>query len=238
MSVQRERRARARAVGRPGLVVPGRIHRMRILAPGRGGVCGDVVDMVYRCEVTAATGGSGGSRDGEPIAGELSPEWTLPAAAAVVESYVFVIHGSPPSKNDQRPVIMGGAPCPVCRRRRGSLSIIGGDRTKEWKRNAWVELGEQMRALRLRVLRTPVRLSGVVYWKTRASDMAVEVIQDALQGPIIRGKRGSGRGHNGLVIVDDKQVMEYGQWVRRFDTQRPRVELLVETLAAEQESML
>jgi hypothetical protein len=155
-----------------------------------------------------------------------------------VEAHWFVIHGSPPSKNDHRPAIMGGSPCPACKRRLGKLAIIGGDRTKEWKRLAYVELGEQMRALRRRPITVPVRLSGIVYWRTRASDMAVEVIQDVLQGPIIRGKRGSGRGHVGLVYQDDKQVMEYGRWFRRFDATRPRVELLVELLAAEQERLI
>ncbi len=175
----------------------------------------------------AMTDGSRGSREGKPALGRLCPEWTLPAPGPAFEAYAFLISGSPPSKNDQRVVRFGN-----------KASIISGERTKAWKRAAFLELGEQMREHRLRALRVPVRLSGVVYWKTRASDLAVEVIQDVLQGPIKRGKRGSGRGHHGLVIVDDKQVMEYGQWIRRFDSQRPRVELLVETLAAEQEVML
>ena len=171
------------------------------------------------------TGGSGGARDRERPHGNLSPEWPRPAAA--VETYRFTITGSPPSKNDLVVIKFGS-----------KASIGNGKRTKEYKRSAYAELGEQCRALGLRPITTPVRISGVVYWKTRASDMAVEVIQDVLQGPIRRGARGSGRGHDGLVIVDDKQVMEYGQWFRRFDSKRPRVELLVETLAAEQGELL
>lgn len=175
------------------------------------------------------TGGSGGTQDRERLHGglDLSPEWSPPAAAESVAQYAFTITGSPPSKNDLI-VIRFGA----------KASIGNGKNTKAYKRSAYAELGEQCRALGLRPITTPVRISGVVYWKTRASDMAVEVIQDVLQGPIIRGARGSGRGHLGLVIVDDKQVMEYGRWVRRFDSKRPRVELLVETLAAEQGELL
>lgn len=151
----------------------------------------------------------------------------LPLASTAGRSFWFTIDGSPPSKNDRRIVQFGA-----------KLALAKGERTKSWESAAFIQLGEQMRALRLRPLRGDVRLSGVVYWKTRNSDMAIEMIQDVLQGKLIRGKLGRGRKHAGLVYLDDAQVMEYGRWFRRFDSTRPRVELLVEEIGAAQEKLL
>lgn len=142
-----------------------------------------------------------------------------PPVSPALRSIELVISGSPPSKNDRTIMRFGE-----------KAAIAKGARTKEWEDAAFAELREQWAGRR--PLAGPVRLSGIVYWRTRASDMAIEMIQDVLQGEIVRGKRGSGRRHTGLVIVDDSQVMEYGRWFRRFDSKRPRVELLVEEIGA------
>lgn len=154
--------------------------------------------------------------------GQIGPS----AGKAPAPAVSLVIHGAPPSKNDRQIVRFGT-----------KAAIQKGKRTKQWERSAWDQIREQLAAAGLREPFTgDVRISGTVFYRTRQSDLDLSLIQDVLQGPLVRGKLARGRRHRGLVIVDDGQVTEYGRWLKRLDAERPRVEIVVELIGAEQKA--
>ncbi|GAG19343.1 unnamed protein product, partial [marine sediment metagenome] len=106
--------------------------------------------------------GSAQGRPGKGCNSDGSPGGVGPAPAILI-----TIHGSPPSKNDQRVVRFGKV-----------AAIEKGQRSKDWEVAAWLEIRPQLRAAGMREpFEGPVRISGTVYYRTRSSDLDLTRIQ-------------------------------------------------------------
>jgi Holliday junction resolvase RusA-like endonuclease len=100
------------------------------------------------------------------------------------------------------------------------------DEAVAWKQKAILQIRNQMNGRR--PFKGPVRISGIVHYRSVRSDLSIELLQDALQG----SRRGEG-----LVYFDDNQVQQYGFWEKRLDTKHPRVEVFIEALTPQNEEL-